>query len=56
MLLFNDPSAIEKGLIFVAKEVQAHRNRRIDLLGQDKRGQHGVVEPMIDTTEDGTFK
>lgn len=51
-LLYRNPSAIEEGLIFVAKEVQAHGNRKIDLLGQDRKGQLVIVELKIDAAED----
>lgn len=51
-LLFENPSAIEEGLKFIAKEVPAHGKKRIDLLGQDEDGLLVIVELKIEAQED----
>ena len=51
-LLFENPGAIENGLRFIAKEVPAHGNRKIDLLGQDEDGSLVIVELKLEAHED----
>lgn len=55
-LLFKNPEAIEEGMEFVAKEVLAHDNRRIDLLGFDSKGSLVAVELKIEATEDSVIQ
>lgn len=50
-LLFQNPGAIEEGMKFIAKEVPAHGNRRIDLLGQDAEGLLVIVELKLEAHE-----
>lgn len=50
-LLFQNPGAIEDGLRFIAKEVPAHGNKRIDLLGQDAEGLLVIVELKLEARE-----
>jgi len=43
-LLIENLGAIEEGMIFIASEVNAHENKRIDILAQDKNDTIVVIE------------
>ncbi|MEK3955904.1 endonuclease NucS domain-containing protein [Psychrobacillus sp. FSL K6-1464] len=51
MILYKEPSLIEEGLVFTARQVEVHKGR-IDLVGKDIRGATVLCEVKVEEDKD----